>query len=103
MNVTIPRLQGEHAHDRIPNSPGWIRTVAYNDEKKVMKPIIRCNCGELIALHHDHHIHPDGRVTASFYDLRQLVAHEKPEGCGWHVYLTLEDWTGEDLPPTKEA
>lgn len=62
---------------------------------RTAKPIIKCNCGELVSLASGHHVYADGHVTNSFY-------HREPEGCGWHVYLILDDWTGEDLPPGTE-
>ena len=53
-----------------------------------LKPVIRCNCGRLasIALHH---VHADGRVTESFLE----------GSCGFHEWLELADWTGQDFPP----
>ena len=41
----------------------------------------------------------DGTVTASFYHKRGTVYPEDPNGCEWHVWIKLADWTGEDIPP----
>jgi hypothetical protein len=46
-----------------------------------------------------HHVHADGRVTASFI-------HDRPAdaGCGWHVFLFLEGYAEEvglDFPPER--
>lgn len=58
-----------------------------------VKPAIRCKCGMLTCIGL-HHVHPDGRVTASF-----LHDKPQPEACGWHVFLILDDWVGLDFPP----
>lgn len=97
--VTIKRATGDW--DNAPTTyisqqnqgPCWIRALDVADN--VCKPLIKCNCGELVALAYGHHVHSDGKVTNSFY-------HREPEGCGWHVFLTLDGWTGEDLPPETE-
>lgn len=99
-HVTIPKLVNENSiWDDFPvkGKPGWYRVTEYRTGK-VLKPLIRCNCGHVsgIGLHH---VHSDGRVTASFYHKRGNKYPEDPKGCEWHVHLKLADWTGEDIPP----
>lgn len=94
----IPRLLFEGslwADYPVTGKPGWIMSTSSG---KTIKPLIRCNCGHIsgIALHH---VHPNGTVTASFYHKRGNAYPEDPEGCEWHVWLQLADWTGEDCPP----
>jgi hypothetical protein len=97
--VEIPRLPGgESVYKDYPvvGKPGWWRVT--DTDGNTLKPLIRCNCGHVsgIGLHH---VHVDGSVTASFYHKKGNVYPEDPEGCEWHVYLKLIDWTGEDIPP----
>ena len=76
--------------------PAWI--PIQDTEGKPLRPIIRCKCGELCGIGW-HHIHKDGRVTASFY--HHAPAINNP--CGFHVYIELENWTGEEyLPEPKK-
>lgn len=71
---------------------------------KACKPRIKCICGKLcnIGLHH---VHADGRVTASFYDSEESYfveggkRYEHIPGCGWHVFLKLMDYDQGDFPP----
>jgi hypothetical protein len=83
----IPRLQSED-HGAV-GQPGWF-AVLYNGKRA--KPVIQCNCGQLMGIG-DHHVHADGRVTASFYDR---------DGCGWHVFLKLLDYDQGEFPPTAK-
>lgn len=97
--VTIPKLDYEGsvwADYPVVGKPGWIPTQG--QDGKPRKPLIRCNCGSIsgIGLHH---VHADGRVTASFYHKRGNTYPEDPKGCEWHVYLKLSDWIGEEFPP----
>ena len=97
--VTIPRLDDtDSVWEGFPvvGKPGWYRST--DSAGKTLKPLIRCNCGAVsgIGLHH---VYADGTVTASFYHTKGNVYPEDPEGCGWHVFLKLADWTGEDIPP----
>lgn len=88
MNVTIPK--GDF------NSPGPCWMSLSNSSGKVLKPIIKCECGTWCGIGL-HHVHPDGTVTASFFHSKA----EMPDGCDWHVSLTLADWTGAEFPPER--
>lgn len=80
-------------------APCWIPIVSGGIASR---PLIKCQCGHIsgIGLHH---VHSDGRVTASFF--HDVAPH--PDigypggGCGWHVFLTLQDWSGGEFPPTS--
>lgn len=75
-------------------APCWI---AATQDGKPSKPIIRCKCGQLTCIGL-HHVHKDGRVTASFiHDVPQ------PEACGWHVFLVLDDWLGLEFLPERRS
>jgi hypothetical protein len=76
--------------------PGWWKSEG--SDGKPCKPLVRCNCGHVsgIGLHH---VHADGRVTASYYHKRGSIYPEDPNGCEWHVWIKLADWDGGDLPP----
>ena len=100
--VTIPRLPDESGiWDDFPvvGKPGWFACTSGGN---VVKPLIRCNCGSVsgIGLHH---VHPDGTVTASFYHKRGTIYPEDKDGCEWHVFLKLADWSGEDIPPDPRS
>jgi len=92
--VRIPEAkEGPTWYDR---SPAWAQPT---QDGKPVKPIIRCNCGQWsgIALHH---VHADGRVTKSFFHATK-AQHPMGDdsGCGWHVFLVLDGYTGGDFPP----
>lgn len=84
-----------------PNHPGWMQVI--DSKGKKIKPLIRCNCGKWCGIKL-HHVHPDGRITASFYDADQFDKNKQLiyKGCGWHVYIELENWTGEEYLPGME-
>ena len=93
MSVHLPK--SEYDDD---TKPAWL--PIQDREGHALKPLIRCACGQLCGIGL-HHVHPDGTVTASFL-------HQWPEGspealacqgCGWHEYLILDNWTGDDFPP----
>lgn len=86
--IEIPNINAG-VLEKIPNAPGWLRVSQSGNDGRDLKPVIRCNCGEIMGIG-DHHVHPDGRVTASFYDR---------DGCGWHVFLKLLDYALGDFPP----
>ena len=81
-------------------SPAWIQAVDTAGRK--VKPTIRCNCGHWTGIGL-HHVHADGRVTASFF--HDVKPH--PEigyaggGCGWHKFIILDGYHGGDFPPEK--
>lgn len=89
--IEIPK--GEYDGDVY---PCWIPIKNSAGEK--LKPLIRCQCGNVTGIGL-HHVHPDGRITASFFH-RQ--SNEDPNGCGWHVYLKLKDWDGSEFKPNEE-
>jgi hypothetical protein len=93
--MLIPKL--EHFESiNVPNSPGWIQTV--DQAGNHLKPVIRCNCGMYLGIGL-HHVHPDGRVTASFFHQK---SDKDPNGCGWHVYIELQNWSGEEFWGSEE-
>lgn len=94
--IEIPK--GEYDEANPEGKPAWLDM--HQDGKRI-KPLIRCNCGQLCGIGL-HHVHPDGTVTASFYHSKgtNTAIGQDPNGCEWHVHLKLLDWTGEDFPPT---
>lgn len=101
--VVIPEIhwKDEDTHP----GPGWIRLFTLvNEERVPVKPLIKCKCGTVtgIALHH---VHADGRVTASFFDSKDTSfvnngkTYTHPPGCGWHVYIKLEGYDLGEFPP----
>lgn len=97
--MLIPK--GSYDDDTI--APAWLPIQRRNEIGKLVpaKPIIRCRCGALIGIGL-HHVHADGRVTASFYhwwppDSEMGKAHQ---GCGFHEFLELEGYDGLEFPPT---
>ena len=100
MTTDIPK--GRMAEDD--PKPCWI--PVQNSDGKQLKPVIRCNCGELCGIGL-HHVHGDGTVTASFYhseaesfvDNGKVYGHRP--GCGWHVWLKLQDYDCGDFPPER--
>lgn len=89
-----------------PPGPSWERVYQEQADgsKKWLKPLIRCKCGSLsgIALHH---VHADGRVTASYYDSEaDSFEHGGKKyshipGCGWHVFIKLDGYDLGEFPP----
>lgn len=81
-------------------APCWIGVSA---DGKPCKPLIKCKCGKICGIGL-HHVHADGRVTASFYhseatefvDGGKTYRHEP--GCGWHVFLKLLDYDRGEFP-----
>jgi hypothetical protein len=100
LNITIPK--GNY------DSPGpcWIPTERY-DNGGPAKPIIKCECGHVTGIGL-HHVHADGRVTASFFHSKESSFVHKGKtythdpGCGWHVFLTLADYDKGDFPPVED-
>lgn len=99
--VTIPKLPNDGsvwADFPVVGKPGWFECVDSRDNR--IKPLIRCNCGHVTGIGL-HHVHPDGKVTKSFYHKRGDKSPEDPNGCEWHVHLILADWTGQDIGPDQ--
>lgn len=80
-------------YDAAAVSPAWLPVTAKGKE---IKPIIRCACGMLTSIRL-HHVHPDGRVTASFLHPLDGGPNSTP-GCGFHEMLELDNWTGSEFP-----
>lgn len=76
-------------------APAWL--PIQNQDGTPAKPIIRCACGKLAGIG-AHHVHADGRVTASFYHPAEGWAGCAP-GCGFHEFLELDGYTGPEFPP----
>lgn len=98
----IPKLASDDIEIR-PDAPGWFQPVRKRDDGtyEPLKPVIRCNCGMLCGIGL-HHVHKDGTVTASFYHKRGPAGsadYSSPDGCEWHVFLKLQNWTGEEFLP----
>ncbi|MGI8655462.1 MAG: hypothetical protein ACR2LC_09610 [Pyrinomonadaceae bacterium] len=76
-------------------APSWI--ALQDSDGNQIKPAIRCQCGMLTCIGL-HHVHADGRVTASFlHDIPQ------PEACGWHEFLILDGWFGFEFLPERDG
>jgi hypothetical protein len=102
MLVEIPKLSDDDIEHR-PNAPGWFQPVQHQDDDsfRPLKPCIRCNCGMLCGIGL-HHVHADGTVTASFYHKKGPAGspdYSSPDGCEWHVFLKLKDYSGGEFPP----
>lgn len=103
MWIEIPKLADDDFQHG--GKPGWAQPVRRRADGSAepLKPIIRCNCGMLCGIGL-HHVHADGTVTASFFHSQgtNYAIGESPDGCGWHVWIKLLDWTGEDFPPNSK-
>lgn len=95
--IEIPKITDFHNR---PHEPGWSQPTTTDGEQ--LKPIIRCDCGNLCGLGL-HHVHADGTVTASFFHSSgtNYAIGESLEGCGWHVFLKLKDYNGGDFSPRE--
>lgn len=98
--ILIPEIHWRE--DDATPGPGWIRLK--DASGKYVKPLVKCRCGTITGIGL-HHVHADGRVTASFFDaiattwtVGSKTYHKKP-GCGWHVYIKLEGYNCGDFPP----
>ena len=76
------------------NKPVW-HPVRRQDNSE-HKPVVVCNCGSRLGLA-NHSISPNGDVNASFYHRDKFKKNDK-KGCGWHVWITLENWSGSAFP-----
>jgi hypothetical protein len=98
--VLIPHLAGDDKG----SGPGWFTCTDGQGNK--LKPLVRCKCGKTsgIGLHH---VHADGTVTASYFDATAEQLAKMPDdkrlapGCGWHVYLKLQNFDQGDFPSNK--
>lgn len=99
--VVIPEIHWRD--EEKPGGPGWIRIREHGTEKP-LKPLIRCKCGTVTGIGL-HHVHADGRVTASFYDAEPTTwqangeTYTKEPGCGWHVFIRLNGYDLGEFPP----
>lgn len=98
--VLIPEIHWKD-EDK-PGGPGWIRIK--DSSGKQLKPLIRCKCGTVTGIGL-HHVHADGRVTASFFDAESTTwqangrTYSKEPGCGWHVFIKLNGYDLGEFPP----
>ena len=77
-------------------APCWIPCTDSGNNR--LKPLIKCKCGRVTGIGL-HHVHADGKVTASFFHKQGDEPPADPKGCGWHVFLKLKDYDqGEFLP-----
>lgn len=95
MNIEIPEIDWDDP------GPGWIPIVEAGTHKP-LKPVIKCQCGVWCGIGL-HHVHADGTVTASFYHAHSSTGlkYSSPDGCGWHVFLKLKNYTKGEFPPEK--
>jgi hypothetical protein len=83
--------------------PGWIPTRRL-DDSGWMKPRIKCQCGKVVHIGL-HHVHADGIVTRSFFHSQASdfseggKSYRHEPGCGWHVWIKLQDYECGDFPP----
>ena len=82
--MKIPRSNGDDGL-----APAWMPMVDGQDRPH--RPAIRCACGAWMGIGR-HHVHADGRVTASFLH---------PE-CGFHEFLELADYADGEFPPEPQ-
>lgn len=98
--VVIPEIPWRYEDTH--NGPGWIRIK--DTSGKQLKPLIRCKCGTVTGIGL-HHVHADGRVTASFFDAEATAwqangkTYTKEPGCGWHVFIKLAGYDLGEFPP----
>jgi hypothetical protein len=78
-----------------PVAPAWLPTQ--DKDGAPGKPIIRCACGRLAGIG-AHHVHADGRVTASFFHPTSGWGSEGT-GCGFHEFLELDGYDGPEWVP----
>lgn len=101
--VVIPEVKWTDDETYFAKSPAWSRCMAYGSDNYV-KPHVRCKCGVWTGIGL-HHVHADGRVTASFFDAVDTEfshggkTYHKDPGCGWHVFIKLEGYDCGEFPP----
>lgn len=94
--MRIPK--GDYS-EGIPTGPCWISV--HGSDGRPLKPLIKCRCGIVFGIGL-HHVHADGRVTASFYHPETPGAAgcgDNAPGCGFHEFLELADYDGPEFPP----
>lgn len=88
--MIIPRIS-----DGDDDTPGPAWAPVTNAAGERLKPLIKCRCGWWCGIGL-HHVHADGRVTASFFHTPEC---DPGRGCGFHEFLELADYDqGEWLP-----
>lgn len=102
--IHIPRLpKGDEeksiwAGFPVVGKPLWSPVAEYGTGRR-LKPLIRCNCGIWTGIKL-HHVHADGKVTASFFHATKAQHPQgSDDGCGWHVYLWLDDYDQGEFKP----
>lgn len=96
--VLIPRYD-ESKGEEENQAPCWIPVI--DSDGNNLKPLIVCKCGKVTGIGL-HHVHADGRVTASFYHKKGNRDFEDPEGCEWHVMLKLLDYDKGEFHPRNK-
>lgn len=83
--IIIPKYDNKKSN--ADNKPCWCPVKIKNKDGEYIytRPVIRCKCGDYINID-NHSIHACGRITGSY--------NHNFKGCGWNVYLKLEDWAG---------
>jgi hypothetical protein len=95
----IPKYDYTKSDDFESQAPCWVAVV--DSEGKDIKPLIVCKCGIITGIGL-HHVHADGRVTASFWHKKGNGEHEDPRGCDWHVHLKLLNYDKGEFLPDKQ-
>ena len=98
MVTEIPKMTEYDHGPKYAGQPGWCQPT---QDGKLLKPLIRCNCGWYCGIGL-HHVHADGTVAASFFHSADGPNGDPGRGCGWHVWLKLLDYDGGDFPPDAE-
>jgi len=83
--------------DNNSSGPCWIPHIW---EGRICRPIIVCACGQRNTAA-AHHIHADGRVTASYYHAKEPIPSQgwAGGGCGFHEFIRLMDYDQGEFPP----
>ena len=79
------------------NFPAWVKVQ--DTKGNILKPNIICNCGKITGIGL-HHVHADGRVTASYFHTKS-GKYGTAEGCEWHVFLKLKDYNLGEFKAVK--
>lgn len=92
--IEIPQWDGKKE-----TKPAWVLTTDPNGY--IVRPHIICQCGRNTNIG-NHHIHPDGTITASYHHHQIAGDGETVIGCGWHVFLKMKDWIGKEFLPKSD-